>query len=109
MPDSTVLSIAVMEPFHGYEEEFMTVLHDLYSLMESKGYSRDILLRNPAEPTYFINVRYWKTPEMRQEAHEDPDVHRCWARLGHQCKMVRVHQTLDEIDWRTIGRLQKRE
>ncbi|MFB3813173.1 MAG: putative quinol monooxygenase [Terriglobales bacterium] len=101
MPD-TVLSIAVMEPFEGCEEEFVAVLSDLYRLLERKGYSRDRLLRNRKDPPHYFNIRHWTSFETRQEAHEDPEVHRYWAKLGHLCKMVRVHEILDEVDWKAV-------
>ncbi len=99
MPES-VLAIAVMEPFEGCEEEFVAVLSELYALLERKGYSRDVLLRNHKDPPHYFNIRHWTSAEARQEAHEDPEVHHYWARLGNLCKMIRVHQTLDEVDWR---------
>ena len=102
-----LVSVAVMEPFSGQEDVFLEILHDLYTLLENKGYSRDLLLRSPADPPYYINVRRWKSAETRTEAQEDPDVHRCWARLGHVCKVVRVHQVMDEVDWKSIGQLQR--
>src|SRR5512138_59787 len=98
MQDS-ILSIAVMEPFTGCEEEFLSVLHELYTLMERKGYASDMLLRNRQDPPHYINIRHWKSLDLRQEAHEDPAVHRLWARLGNLCFMRRVHEVLDEVDW----------
>jgi len=97
---NSLVSIAVMEPFEGQEKEFLGILSNLYTLMERKQYSRDILLRNRQEPPVYFHIRYWTSPDARQEAHEDPEVHRHWARLGHVCLMRRVHETLDEVDWR---------
>ncbi len=96
----SIVSIAVMEPFDGHEEEFVSVLHDLYSLMERKAYSTNLLLRNRKTPPQYINVRHWVSEQARQDAHEDPEVHRCWAQLGHLCRMIRVHEILDEVDWK---------
>jgi hypothetical protein len=97
-----ILSIAVMEPFDGQEREFLSVLRELYSLMERKGYSRDVLLRKASSPPSYFNIRHWTTSQARQEAHEDPEVHRCWAQLGHLCHMRRVHEVLEEVDWKGI-------
>jgi hypothetical protein len=97
----SILSLAVMEPFEGVEQEFLSVLSELYSVLERKGYSRDVLLRNHNQPPHYFNIRYWTSSAARQEAQEDPDVHRCWARMGHLCHMRRVHDTLDEVDWKT--------
>ena len=96
----TFLSLSVMEPFDGMEKEFLGVLHELYSLLEHKGYSRDVLLRNRLDPPSYINVRHWTSAATRQEAQEDPDLHRCWAQLGLLCHMRRIHDILDEVDWR---------
>ena len=90
-----------MEPFDGAEAEFLSVLRELYSLLERKGYSRDELVRNRMDPPQYFNIRHWISPQARQEAHEDPEVHRCWAKLGHLCHMRRVHEILDEVAWRT--------
>lgn len=95
-------SIAVMEPFEGKEQEFLAVLRELYSVMERKNYSRDILLRNSGEPAEYVHVRQWTSAAARQEAQEDPEVHRHWAQLGHLCHMRRVLETLHEIDWKAI-------
>lgn len=95
-----VMSLAVMEPFDGKESEFLACLHDLYSLLERKGYSRDELLRGHQDAPYYINVRYWTSAEARRDAQEDPEVHRFWAQLGHLCQMRRVHETLEVVDWK---------
>jgi len=101
-----ITSIAVLEPLEGEEPALLAVLHELYSLLERKGYSRDTLLRSRKEPVYFINVRCWASEQARLEAHEDPDLHRCWARLGQLCRIPRVHEILDDIDWRSLTRVQ---
>jgi quinol monooxygenase YgiN len=100
MADS-IISIAVMEPLDGLEEDFLRILAELYALMERKGYSRDTLLRNRKQPPHYIHIRYWSSLTARQEAQEDPAVQRCWARLGNLCHMLRVHDVLDEVDWRS--------
>jgi quinol monooxygenase YgiN len=101
MPDS-IISVAVMEPLDGLEENFLRVLAELYTLMESKGYSQDTLLRNRKYPPHYIHIRHWSSLSARREAQEDPAVQRCWARLGNLCRMVRVHDVLDEVDWKAI-------
>jgi quinol monooxygenase YgiN len=105
----SIYSIAIMEPFDGKEQEFLSVLHELYSLMERKGYSSDSLYRDRNEPPSYVHVRHWTSIAARQEAHEDPELHRCWAKLGHLCQMRSVHQMLDEIDWRAIERVPQGE
>ena len=98
-----MLSVAVMEPLEGLEAEFLHVLKQLYTVMERKGFARDVLLSNRHSPPNYFNIRYWSSPEARREAQEDPEVQRCWARLGHLCHMRRVHDALYEVDWRKIN------
>jgi hypothetical protein len=102
MPDPLV-SIAVLEPTTGHEEDLLAVIHRLYFLMEAKGYSQNVLLRSRSSPVYFINIRYWATEQSPQEAHDDPEVHRCWARLGQLCQIPRVHESMDVVDWKNIA------
>jgi hypothetical protein len=97
------LSVAVMEPLDGLESEFLRVLSELYSVMERKGFARDVLLRNRLDPPQYFNLRYWSSPEARREAQEDPQVQRCWAQLGHLCHMRRVHEFLEEVDWKSVA------
>lgn len=106
MPE-TVVSIAVLEPFEGAEQELVGVLEELYSLMERKGYSQNVLLRSRKEPVYFINIRHWASEQARQDAHEDSEVHRYWARLGQLCTIPRVHEMMDEVDWKSVERVEQ--
>jgi quinol monooxygenase YgiN len=99
-----IISVALIEPI-AEEQELLFVLNELYSLMERKGYSRDELLRSRNEPAYFIHIRRWSSEKARQEAHEDPDVHRYWARLGQLCHIPRVHEVMDQVDWKKAARL----
>ena len=98
-----IISIAMMEPYPGQEEEFLETLRQLYTLMRQKGYSRDELLCNRKNPQQFFNVRRWASEEARQEAHEDPAVHRFWAKLGHLCFMRAVYESLDTVDWQSMS------
>jgi hypothetical protein len=92
-----------MEPFAGHEQEFLEVLSALYALMEQKGYSRDMLLRDHKLTPQYIHIRHWTSEQARLEAREDPDVHRCWLKLGNFCHMRRVHEALDEVDWKAAA------
>jgi len=91
-----VLSMAVMEPFEGKEAEFEQVLTDFYAMLRQKNYSRDELLRSTKSPHY-VNMRHWLSEEARREAHEDPDVHRYWAKIGLLCQMRAVYETLEPL------------
>jgi len=104
-----IISIAIMEPFPGKEEEFLETLRQLYTLMRQNGYSRDELLRNRKNPQHFFNVRRWRSEEARQEAHDDPAVHRFWAKLGHLCVMRAVYESLDALDWQSMSAAAERQ
>jgi Antibiotic biosynthesis monooxygenase len=93
---SEVLSMAVMEPFEGKEDEFEKVLTEFYAMLQSKHYSRDELLRSTNAPHY-VNIRHWLSEEARTQAHEDPDVHRYWAKIGLLCQMRMVYETLEPV------------
>ncbi|MFB3915216.1 MAG: putative quinol monooxygenase [Terriglobales bacterium] len=103
MTSDQLISIAVMEPYPGMEEEFLDTLRRLYTLMRAKNYSHDELMRNRKNPQHFFNVRHWTSEQARQEAHEDPEVHRFWAKLGHLCFMRAVYESLDAIDWQSMS------
>lgn len=92
-----IFAIAVVRPEEGHEEEVLRILRDLYALMTRKHYSRDILYRDAKDPGRLVNLRYWTSEDARTRAHEDPDVHRHWARLGQVAKVEQVMERLDEI------------
>jgi hypothetical protein len=89
------VSVAIIEPFEGAECQFVETVQQLYALMKSKNYSVDQLFKSRKEPHHYIHVRYWTSLAARDEAIEDPAVHRVWAQLGHICRMVHVYQAAD--------------
>ena len=97
-----LVSLAIMEPFDGHETEFLETLRQLYELLRRKNYSRDELFRNRNNPQHFFNVRRWTSEAARHDAHEDPEVHRYWAQLGHLCFMRAVYESLEALDWQAL-------
>lgn len=95
-----IVAIAFVRPEEGHDEETLHVLQELYGVMTRKNYSRNILYRDANDAHTLVNIRYWSSEEARQKAHEDPEVHRCWARLGQLAKVERVFERLDEV---TLG------
>jgi Antibiotic biosynthesis monooxygenase len=93
---SEILSMAVMEPFEGKEAEFKQVLTEFYAMLGRKNYSRDELLRS-AKDGHYVNIRHWSSEAARDHAHEDPDVHRYWAKIGLLCQMRVVYEQLEPI------------
>lgn len=93
----TVLSVAVFDVIHGKEQECLQVLRELYALLRRKNYSRDLLLRDSRQPERIINVRFWTSEQARQEAAEDPEVHRYWVQLPNLLKMREVYERLEGV------------
>jgi hypothetical protein len=90
-----ILSVAVYEPLPGHEAASLATTRELMSIVAAKGYGRDLLYRDPE--SHYIFVRYWKSAEARAAALEDPDMLRCWARLGNEIQIVKVYESLTEV------------
>jgi hypothetical protein len=93
-----ILSIAHVRLDEGKEQETLQILAELYALLRRKGYSRDLLYRDATDPCRLINLRYWTSEAMREEAHEDPDVHRLWLRLAQTSRVESVIERLELIE-----------
>jgi len=90
-----VLSVAVWEPLPEMEPAALATLHELRSILAAKGYGRDLLYRD--RESHYVLLRYWKSEESRRTAQEDPDMLRCWARLGNEIQIVKVYETLSQV------------
>jgi heme-degrading monooxygenase HmoA len=90
-----ILSIAIFELLPGKEQEALVTLRELKSVLETSGYSRDFLFRDSINQQYVL-LRYWKSEEALRNAHEDPKVHRWWAKLGHEIQVLKIHERLEE-------------
>ena len=90
-----ILSVAIWEPVPDHEAAALETFHELTSIVARKGYGRDLLYRDREH--HYVFLRYWKSAEARSAAQEDPDMLRCWARLGNQIQIVKVYETLTEI------------
>jgi heme-degrading monooxygenase HmoA len=90
-----ILSVAIWDPVPGMEEASLATLRELSSIVESKGYGRDLLYRD--RESHYVLLRYWKSEEARQSALEDPELQRRWARLGNEIQIVKVYETLTEV------------
>jgi len=89
-----ILSVAIFESLPGKEQEAVATLRELFAVLSAGGYSRDVLYRD-AE-MHFVLTRYWKSEGARRAAQEDPEVQRCWAKIGNEVKIVAVYETLKE-------------
>jgi heme-degrading monooxygenase HmoA len=90
-----ILSVAVFAPVDGQEQEALETVRELSAVLAKGGYSRDILYRGP-EGEYVL-VRYWKSDDARRAALEDPEAQRRWAKLAHEVRILKVHESLEEI------------
>jgi hypothetical protein len=90
-----ILSVAVWEPVPDKEADSLTTIRELMSIVAAKGYGRDLLYRD--RESHYVFLRYWKSEEARRTAQEDPDMLRCGARLGNEIQIVKVYETLTEV------------
>ena len=90
-----ILSVAVWEPVPEMEASSLATLRELTSIVVAKGYGRDLLYRD--RQSHYVFLRYWNSEEARRTAQEDPDMLRCWARLGNEITIVKVYETLTEV------------
>jgi hypothetical protein len=90
-----ILSIAVWEPIPEMEAASLATIRELTSIIVAKDYGRDLLYRD--RESHYVFLRYWNSEEARSAAQEDPDMLRCWARLGNEIQIVKVYETLTEV------------
>ena len=91
-----ILSVAIFEPLEGMEMESVGTFRDLFAALTAGGYSRDSLHKDASSSTYVL-IRHWKSEEARRAAMEDPVVLRCWAKLSHEIRTLKVFETLEEV------------
>ena len=92
-----IVSLAVLEALPDKEEELVSMLRELYAMMNAKGYCRDALYRDSTSPTRFFHVRYWASAAMRTEAQTDPEVHRYWLRLPELCVVTIIVESAETV------------
>jgi hypothetical protein len=89
------LSIAIWEPLPGLESASLATMRELNLIVSSKGYGRDLLYRGG--DSHYLLLRYWNSEQARSSAQEDPEILRCWARLGNEIKILKVYEKLEEV------------
>ena len=89
------LSLAIWEPLPGMEEASLSTIRELNAIVLKKAYGRDLLYQ--AGDSHYVLLRYWNSEQARSSAQEDPEVLRCWARLGNEIKILKVYEKLEEI------------
>jgi hypothetical protein len=93
-----ILSVAMYEPLPDMEAASLATIRELIAILASKGYSRDRLYHD--SEAHYVLLRYWTSEESRRTAQEDPEVLRCWARLGNEIRIVKVYETLESVPLR---------
>jgi hypothetical protein len=89
------LSIAIWEPLPGMEDASLATIRELNAIVAKKGYGRDLLYRS--SDSRYVLLRYWNSEEARHTAQEDPELLRCWARLGNEIQILKVYEKLEEV------------
>jgi hypothetical protein len=89
------LSLAIWEPLPGMEEASLATIRELNAIVLKKNYGRDLLYRG-SEGQYVL-LRYWNSEQARSDAQEDPELLRCWARLGNEIQILKVYEKLEEV------------
>jgi hypothetical protein len=89
------LSIAIWEPLPDMEAASLETMRELESIVSRKQYGRDLLYRS--SDSHYVLLRYWSSEQARRTAQEDPELLRCWARLGNEIKILKVYEKLEEI------------
>ena len=87
--------MAVYEPLPDMEAASLGTMRELIAIFSRKGYSRDRLYHD--NEAHYVLLRYWASEASRRAAQEDPEVLRCWARLGNEIRIVKVYETLENI------------
>jgi len=89
------LSLAIWEPLPGMEQASVATIRELNAIVSSKGYGRDLLYRDG--DSHYVLLRYWNSEQARRTAQEDPELLRCWARLGNEIQILKVYEKLEEV------------
>ena len=89
------LSIAIWEPLPGMEVASLATMGELGIIVSNKGYGRDLLYRGG--DSHYLLLRYWNSEQARSSAQEDPEILRCWSRLGNEITILKVYEKLEEV------------
>lgn len=88
------LSVAIWDPVPGMEAASLATIGEISNIIARKKYGRDHLYRGGRS---YVLLRYWNSDESRAAAYEDPEMLRCWARLGNEIQIVKVFEKLEEV------------
>jgi len=77
------------------EAASLSTMRELNAVVSAKGYGRDLLYHS--SDSQYVLLRYWNSEEARATAQEDPEVLRCWARLGNEIQILKIYEKLEEV------------
>ena len=90
------LSVAIWEPLPGMEAASLATIRELNAIVsEQRIRPRSSLPR--AAILHYVLLRYWNSEQARRTAQEDPELLRCWARLGNEIQILKVYEKLEEV------------
>lgn len=78
------------------EAAALATLRELNAVVSRKGYGRNLLYRS--SDSQYVLLRYWNSEQARSTAQEDPELLRCWARLGNEIQILKVYEKLEEVE-----------
>jgi hypothetical protein len=88
------LSVAIWDPVPGMETASLRTIREISGIIARKNYGRDLLYRSGRS---YVLLRYWNSDEARYSAQQDPDMLRCWARLGNEIQILKVFEKLEDV------------
>jgi hypothetical protein len=88
------LSVAIWDPLPGKEEASLATIREISAIITRKHFGRDLLYRGGGS---YVLLRYWNSEQARQDAYEDPEMLRCWARLGNEIQTIKVFEKLETV------------
>ncbi len=83
-------------PLAEKEAASLDTLREISGLIESRNYGHDHLYRT--RDSEYVLLRYWTSEEARQTAMEDPELLRCWAKLGNEIRTIKVYEKLSTLE-----------
>ena len=97
MTKDPIRSMAFLKPHPEMEQQMVAFLREFYTMMYNKQYSRDMLFHDQKQTDHYVHVRIWFSPEAREAAMHDPDVHRYWLKLPELGTVTSIYEDLETL------------
>ena len=92
-----VMSVAVLEPLPGKEEELVATLREFYTMMHAKAYCTDALYRDGQRPDRLFHVRRWKSARDARRSADRPGRSSLLAEVADLCTIPIVYEDLQTL------------